>query len=1017
MNRAELSNLCSRWFIVFLLALLLGIGLVVALCIRISHSMTLDPQVVLNGTLWNKTNEMDNGLVAPEDVTVDAVVTSAYFNAAVFVVLMASYEILRRVLPTVYSSRKRLTRMRRSSRRNLHHESEDDDDDDDSVHELPDDRPLDWIQPVVGVSWSMIRKVAGLDGYFFLRYIRMNVRITAVSTLWFFLILVPVYASGHGQVLGWYRISVSNVANDDNWRLWVAVLFAYLFTAFCIFVMQQEYRHYLELRQDFLARGLLTCSQHQYSLLIEGIPLELRSDRALYEYLDNLFPGRVHSATVCLQVPDVQAASDRCLRVCRRLEKSVATVHATGQRPTHIVGNSRLRVLGVDLEPWDCGANRYDSSGIEESTDSIDASYRQHKPERGSRVDSMVYYTHDLAAQSRALARLQRQKQRIANTGNTSLRASNWLDRLMQEINSQAVQIMDESYYDNDLLSPTDSFDSRGYVQAERMTSRYGSISPTSMPTERQGHIRRQRKALQSQDSNASNSSPAPFSRDTYRSVWRRWAGRLGLDFCVVIYRFLHKQLDVALEGVLTSTMSSTGFVTFGDLSAATCAASAQLSAKSSVLYTSVAPEPRDIRWENVHVSRAYQQRREITVNVCLALGVIFWSLPLAAIQVLANPKEKLSHLPGLSWLTNLNEPWIGLINGYLPVVALLGLIMILPVLFEFLATSVERRKTMSDIQASMLTRYFYFQVATIYITVTAGAIIDSLSDMIENPSQILALLGQSLPGMVGYFVALLMTKIMTGLPMIFLRFGALSRMLFLRLLSQEERLTQRELDAVYRLENVQYGWEFPTQLLVVVIVFTYAIMSPVILPVGFLYFAGALIVYKKQILYVYSPVYESGGSMFPIAVQRTIFGLIFGQLTFMGYIFTRLMRNDEDVSQTTVSLKFLSLVPLPILTIYAMNFFHHKYVLPSRYLSLERARERDRHRVKHQDEEGDDNDHFDKNAYRQPVLTKVATEPWFYRRGVEDAETLDVRATLREINAGIQSPPASFSASMSSNT
>jgi hypothetical protein len=78
---------------------------------------------------------------------------------------------------------------------------------------------------------------------------------------------------------------------------------------------------------------------------------------------------------------------------------------------------------------------------------------------------------------------------------------------------------------------------------------------------------------------------------------------------------------------------------------------------------------------------------------------------------------------------------------------------------------------------------------------------------------------------MVGYFVALLVTKTLAGLPMIFLRFGALSRMLFLKTLSNEKKLTQRELDAVYRLENVQYGWEFPTQLLVVVIVFTYAVI------------------------------------------------------------------------------------------------------------------------------------------------------------------------------------------------
>lgn len=98
-------------------------------------------------------------------------------------------------------------------------------------------------------------------------------------------------------------------------------------------------------------------------------------------------------------------------------------------------------------------------------------------------------------------------------------------------------------------------------------------------------------------------------------------------------------------------------------------------------------------------------------------------------------------------------------------------------------------------------------------------------------------------------FTALFLTADLTFLLVrivIFLRFGALSRMLLYRTLSNEHSLTQRELDAVYRLENVQYGWEFPTQLLVVVIVFTYAIICPVILPVGMLYFCGALLVYKK---------------------------------------------------------------------------------------------------------------------------------------------------------------------------
>lgn len=45
-------------------------------------------------------------------------------------------------------------------------------------------------------------------------------------------------------------------------------------------------------------------------------------------------------------------------------------------------------------------------------------------------------------------------------------------------------------------------------------------------------------------------------------------------------------------------------------------------------------------------------------------------------------------------------------------------------------------------------------------------------------------------------------------------------------------------------------------------ICFTYACISPIILPIGAIYFLAALIVYKKQILLVYAQEYESGGSM-----------------------------------------------------------------------------------------------------------------------------------------------------------
>jgi hypothetical protein len=159
-------------------------------------------------------------------------------------------------------------------------------------------------------------------------------------------------------------------------------------------------------------------------------------------------------------------------------------------------------------------------------------------------------------------------------------------------------------------------------------------------------------------------------------------------------------------------------------------------------------------------------------------------------------------------------------VNGYLPVAALLALTMILPIIFEFLATNYERRKRISDVQNSMHGRYFYFQVLNLYISVTAGGIWKSLPDIIERPTNILSLLGESMPFMVGYFVSLLVTKILVGLPTIFLRSGALAKMVLRRTLSSPSKLTQRELDEMYSPENILVSLSLIGFALIVIITF-----------------------------------------------------------------------------------------------------------------------------------------------------------------------------------------------------
>ena len=161
-----------------------------------------------------------------------------------------------------------------------------------------------------------------------------------------------------------------------------------------------------------------------------------------------------------------------------------------------------------------------------------------------------------------------------------------------------------------------------------------------------------------------------------------------------------------------------------------------------------------------------------------------------------------------------------------------MGLILLLPILFEWIAVNYEYRKTMSGVEESVLNRLFIYLLANIYVTVTSASLWDSLSDIIDKPSEALDILAQSLPTVsivketthvimyfitcfftftlqvVGYFVAFILTKILLGLPSTLLRWGDLSRYTALRFFFDEQYMTQREVDIVYRKQVIKYGRE-----------------------------------------------------------------------------------------------------------------------------------------------------------------------------------------------------------------
>ena len=270
-------------------------------------------------------------ITAISDVGVEAVILSCYLNGIVFLICGLAFEILRRWLPTIYNGS---SYHKPSSRQ---------------PPPLPSSlRPSSiWTlwTTVHAVPWHNVLECAGLDAYMFLRYIRLCGRVTSVSAFWGMIILGTVYGTAGGGETGWYRMSMKNIppiddsppdADDDDaaapinhqydaengLRLWVTVTFMYMLTFYVIYLLSEEYKHFVELRMVYLAKGDPDITpQHHYSLRIEDIPPKLKSEKSLFRYFDKLFPGKVHSVSVVLNIPEMDKVMGRRERVRRRLEK------------------------------------------------------------------------------------------------------------------------------------------------------------------------------------------------------------------------------------------------------------------------------------------------------------------------------------------------------------------------------------------------------------------------------------------------------------------------------------------------------------------------------------------------------------------------------------------------------------------------------------------------------------------------------------------------------------------------
>jgi len=800
---------------------------------------------------------------------------------------------------------------------------------------------LETVRAAVVMSEEEYLRRVGLDAYMLTRYIRLCARFSFFSMLFAFIVLLPVYASAKGEENGMFKFSASNLrsqGNDDNnndnhakdfggVRVSFVIITAWVIVLWFLYDLDVEYRLFVRLRQRYLERCDDSVEkQSRYTVMVENIPPLLRSDRALQVFFDRMFPRGVHSAAVCLNIDTLIDLCDRRARVRERLALCRLKEESSDEVATH----TTCDCVVPTLRNWPlfcCKRRRLPS--VE--------TYRSELQRLDRRIDEERKRKND------ARTTMRKRDDQLEHKG----ALSDVLERVVQRTKSLARKLGE----DEDSTPPLTIKVGGGShdVASEGDDNSTSAFDPDGGRGD-------------TDDSASKTSEPTTLRRaaDVSMGVLASSGNFVGRSAATMVHRAAvgvsvvgHVVEDIALG----SDSCSTGFVTFRRLEDAATASQVLLSPIPDSLDTTVAPQPRDLIWENVAVPKTQVETRTMLVDIALGVGAILWSTIVSFIYFLGS-LDTLSKL--LTFLNEFKDSALYIsVQGWLPGMLLLAVIALLPSAFDFISERYERTKLRSQIEEKTFCRYFIYNMSNIYVTVIVGSIFEDLKHIIDHPQELMNTLAASIPKVAVYFTCLIIIKATSGLALEMLNVGALVTRLacglkgtvfgcFLTVVGGEDGRSIAEMDkeeeeedaAVGRRARVpgdavpRYSQIYGDILLVLIVCLTYAVLFPLLLPFGCLYFALSWCVRRFRALVFHTPAYESGGELFYKVFDRTIVGLYFAVSVTMSYILTK----SPSMSPF--------LFPILIVVWCFHRRCHFRYERPSRNLSrmlaIQRCDDRD---------------------------------------------------------------------------